>query len=168
VPRAASCSHTDEARGASPERPWFPASGWRARVGFGHLAPLTVVDRFRDGAGSTEGRLFGRARVFSVAGEHTTRSAAGRAALEAIWAPAALLPERGVRWRAESDEEIVAIVDVPPERAEVRLTIDEHGTVRSASALRWGKAGQEPSAISRAAAKRSPSVDSVPSSCRAR
>jgi hypothetical protein len=114
---------------------------WRARVGRGRLAPLTVVDRFGDGAGWTEGRLFGRARVFAAAGQDTSRSAAGRAALEAIWAPAALLPERGVRWRADSDDEIVASFDVPPERPEVHLRIDERGAVLRASALRWGDAG---------------------------
>jgi hypothetical protein len=114
---------------------------WRARVGVGRFTPLTVVDRFADGAGSTEGRLFGRARVFGAAGEHTSRSAAGRAALEAIWTPGALLPERGVRWRAESDEEIVATLDVPPERPDVRLRIDGRGAVTSASALRWGNPG---------------------------
>lgn len=116
---------------------------WRARIGRGRLVPLHVVDRFGDGTGSTEGRLFGRARLFGAAGEDTARSAAGRAALEAIWAPAALLPERGVRWRAESGEEIVAGFDVPPERPELRLRIDAHGALRSASALRWGDAGQE-------------------------
>jgi len=116
---------------------------WRARVGRGRFAPLTVVDRFAGGVGSTEGSLFGRIRVFGAAGPDTARSAAGRAALEAIWTPAALLPERGVRWLAVNDEEIVATFDVPPERPDVHLRIDRHGAVRSASALRWGDAGQD-------------------------
>jgi hypothetical protein len=116
---------------------------WRARVGWGRLAPLLVVDRYVAGAGATEGRLFERARLFHAAGEDTTRSAAGRAALEAIWAPAALLPHTGVAWRAESDTHIVAAWDVPPERPEVHLRIDGEGAVHSASALRWGNAGQK-------------------------
>ena len=57
--------------------------------------------------------------------------------VEAIWAPEALLPERGVRWRTESEEEIVATFDVPPERPEVHLRIDARGAVRSVSAQRW-------------------------------
>jgi hypothetical protein len=116
---------------------------WRARVGWGPLAPLLVVDRYAAGAGASEGRLFGRARLFHAAGEGTTRSAAGRAALEAVWAPAALLPHTGVAWRAESDTHIVAAWDVPPERPEVHLRIDGDGAVRSASALRWANAGQD-------------------------
>jgi hypothetical protein len=116
---------------------------WRARVGWGPLAPLRVVDRYASGAGATEGRLFGRTRPFHAAGEDTTRPAAGRAALEAIWAPAALLPHTRVAWRAESDTHIVAAWDVPPERSEVHLRIDGDGAVRSASVLRWGNAGQK-------------------------
>ena len=129
--------------------PWLPFSGietcdgrsfvWRARVGRGLLV---VTDRFENGAGSTEGRLFGRIRLFRSADANTTRSAAGRAALEAIWAPRSLLPEHGVAWRAESDEVIVASWDVPPECPEVRLRIDDRGAVRSAWAQRWhGEAG---------------------------
>ena len=75
---------------------------WHARVGLGRLTALTVLDRFADRVGSTEGRLLGRRRVFHAAGEDTTRSAAGRAALEAVLAPMSLLPQRGVSWRAEA------------------------------------------------------------------
>jgi hypothetical protein len=55
----------------------------------------------------------------------------------ATWAPAALLPDRGIAWRAESDALIAASWDVPPERPEVHVRIDEDGAVRSASTLRW-------------------------------
>jgi hypothetical protein len=113
---------------------------WRAQVGVGRLGILRVTDRYADGAGSMEGRLFGRRRVFGAGDEHTTRSAAGRAALEAAaFAPMTLLPGCGVSWRAESDELIVASWELPPERPEVLLSIDERGSVRSVSALRWGR-----------------------------
>jgi hypothetical protein len=111
---------------------------WHARVG-----PLHVTDRFADGRGAMRGRLFGRRTIFDVASEDVTRSSAGRAALEAIWCPAALLPERGVTWRAEADDLIVATWDVPPERPELRLRIARDGAVREASALRWGNAGRK-------------------------
>jgi hypothetical protein len=116
---------------------------WRARVGLGPLTLLRVVDRFADGAGSTEGRAFGRARLFHAAGEDTARSAAARAALEGIFAPARLLPQHGVAWRAVSDEQIAAVWAVPPERPELHLRIDGLGGVRSAWAPRWGKAGRD-------------------------
>jgi hypothetical protein len=115
---------------------------WRARVGAARMTPLTVVDRFAAGVGETEGRLFGRRRVFHAEGSDTSRSAAGRAALEAVFAPMSLLPERGVRWRAEEETLLVATVDVPPERPELRLRIDRDGALRSVGALRWGNVGQ--------------------------
>jgi hypothetical protein len=113
---------------------------WRARVG----RLLLVVDRYANGAGSTEGRLFGRRRLFGSHDADTVRSAAGRAALEAIWTPMSLLPERGVSWRAEASDHVVATWDVPPERPEVHIRMDDDGAVKSASARRWSATGYRP------------------------
>jgi hypothetical protein len=107
---------------------------WRARVG----PVLRVRDRYGDGAGLTEGRLFGRRTLFRADDEETTRSAAGRAALEACaFAPATVLPQHGVSWRAESDEHVVGQRELPPERPEVRIRIDGDGAVRAVTAARW-------------------------------
>jgi hypothetical protein len=115
---------------------------WHARVGLGRVTVLTVLDRFADRVGTTDGRLFGRRTVFHAADEDTTRSAAGRAALEAVFAPMSLLPQRGVRWRADDDELIVGTWDIGPERPELRIRIAGDGAVLSISMLRWGDAGQ--------------------------
>jgi hypothetical protein len=133
---------------------------WQARVAGGLLV---VTDRFDREAGSTEGRLFGRKRLFRSADADTTRSAAGRAALEAIWAPRSLLPENGVTWRADSDELIVACWDVPPERPEVHLRIDDRGAVRA----RGRSAGVATLAMCRAAARCTSTVAGATSSFRA-
>jgi hypothetical protein len=119
---------------------------WRAHVTIGRLTLLSVVDRFAAGSGAMDGRAFGRVRLFSDAGEDTTRSAAGRVALEAAaFAPACLLGHPGVAWRAVGDDEIVASWSVPPEHPEVRIGIDSDGAIRSVSALRWnGKHGYVP------------------------
>jgi hypothetical protein len=103
---------------------------WRARVALGPLTALAVVDRFAAGAGSMDGRLFGRIKLFRADDANTTRSTAGRAALEAVYTPASLLPQRGITWRAETDNETVASWDVPPERPELHLQIDDRGAVR--------------------------------------
>jgi Family of unknown function (DUF6920) len=116
---------------------------WRARAGWTHWKPLSVLDSYGDGTGTTDGRLFGRVRFMHAHDENTARAAAGRAAAESIWVPGLLLPRRGVSWRAESDELIVAGIDVPPERPEVSMRIDAAGALRSVSLLRWGNAGQE-------------------------
>jgi Family of unknown function (DUF6920) len=110
---------------------------WRARVG-----PLRVTDRFADGAGAMHGSLLGRRTLFHAGGEDVTRSSAGRAALETIWCPAALLPERGVTWRAEAGDHVVATFDVPPERPEVHLRIGPNGAPLATWAERWGNVGR--------------------------
>jgi hypothetical protein len=117
---------------------------WRARVGWGSLAPLRVIDRYSDAVGSTEGRLLGRFTLFHAEDVNTARSAATRAAIESVvFAPPSVLPGRGVTWRAETDNVIVACFDLPPERPEVRVRIDEHGAIRTVSAQRWGNAAEK-------------------------
>lgn len=115
---------------------------WRARIGLGPLAPLEVVDRYVNGTGSVTGRLLGRYELFHQADEHVRRSAAGRTALEAIMAPASLLPGRGVSWRAEDDEHIVASSYLEPEQTEVHMQIDSRGALRAFSTKRWGDIGK--------------------------
>ncbi len=114
---------------------------WDARAGWGAFKPLAATDRYAEGSGSMEISVLGR-RVVRDHSEDATRSAAGRAAVEAaIWSPASLLPDRGVRWSAGSETQIVATLDVPPEQPEVRLEIDPRGAVRECSVMRWkGKA----------------------------
>jgi hypothetical protein len=89
---------------------------WRARVGWGPITPLRVLDRYADGAGTTEGRLLGRLTLFHADDLDTTRSSAARAAMESfVFAPHSVLPNRGVAWRAETEDIIVARFDLPPE-----------------------------------------------------
>ena len=65
-------------------------------------------------AGAPLARAMRRA-LFAKADEDTARSAAGRAALESVvFAAPSVLPQRGVAWRAESDERLVARFDSRP------------------------------------------------------
>lgn len=116
---------------------------WRAICGPGPLRPLRVHDMFADGAGFMDIRLRPPLRrlpplkLLHVEDEDAARSGAGRAALEALWVPGALLPDRGVSWRAESDDVIVATWDVPPEQPELHISIAPDGAVTSYRAQRW-------------------------------
>jgi hypothetical protein len=116
---------------------------WQATCGPRRLPLLRVHDQFADGVGFMDIRLrmplrrLPALKLLHAENDDVARSGAGRAALEALWMPEALLPERGVSWRAESDELIVATWDVPPEKPELRISIAPDGAVRSYSALRW-------------------------------
>ena len=117
---------------------------WQARVGRGSLTPLRVTDHYADGVGSTAGRLLGHVTLFDAQDAETARSAAMRAAIESVvFAPTSVLPDRGVAWRAVTEDIIVARFDLPPEQPEVRVRIDEHGAIRTVTGMRWGNAGQK-------------------------
>lgn len=116
---------------------------WRARAGWGPFKPLHVVDRYRDGTGSTDGRLLDRLSFMHSDDEDTVRASAGRAAVESILAPASLLPECGVTWRDAGDDSIVASFDVAPERVEMELRIGPDGGVRRVKIVRWGNVGRD-------------------------
>lgn len=116
---------------------------WRARAGIGPFKPLYVTDRYEPGTGSTDGRLFGRLRFLHADNQDTIRASAGRAAVESVFVPTTLLPGPGINWRAESEEVIVATFEVPPERAEMKLTIGGDGALRSVEVQRWGNVGQD-------------------------
>ncbi|MGA7396257.1 MAG: DUF6544 family protein [Solirubrobacterales bacterium] len=114
---------------------------WGARAG--PLKLLRVVDCYSDGAASMDVRLSGRLKLMHVDDDETARSGAVRAAIEgAVWSPASLLPAHGVKWRAESDDLIVASWDVPPEHPEVKLRIDGNGAIKSAGVMRWDNRGR--------------------------
>lgn len=118
---------------------------WDATAG--PLRLLRVHDGFAAGHGVMDVRVRRPPlRLVHAEDEHTARSGAGRAALEAIWAPASLLPARGVRWRVESETSIVATRDVPPEQPELHISLAADGAVRSVRGRRWrdAKRGYEP------------------------
>jgi hypothetical protein len=118
---------------------------WSATSGPFGLPVLRVLDQFEDGSGSMDVRLRPGIKLVHAADEDTTRSAAGRAAAEAMWTPAGLLPQHDVRWRAEGEDLIVASWEVPPERPELRMRIDRDGAVRTICVMRWqGRRGYVP------------------------
>ena len=112
---------------------------WRASVGVGPLRPLVVTDRYENGTGSMRGRLLGRWNLIDQADANVARSAAGRAGLEAVFAPGSLLPGRGYTWRVEGEDQIVAITDNAPEHVEVHMRIARDGRLVSLSSQRWGE-----------------------------
>ena len=115
---------------------------WRARAGWGRFKPMHVIDNYANGSGGTEGRLFGRLPFLHAVDANTARAAAARGAAESVWVPASLMPQRDVSWNTKDENTIVASFAVPPERPELRLSIDKRGALRSVSLDRWGNVGK--------------------------
>jgi hypothetical protein len=115
---------------------------WRARAGWTRFKPMHVVDSYASGAGGTVATFVGRLPFLHAVDANTARAAAARGAVESIWVPASLMPQRAVKWQTEDQNTIVASFEVPPEHAELRLRIDGHGAVRRVSLERWGNVGQ--------------------------
>ena len=106
---------------------------WAARV----AGAITGSDRYLDGDGALDWKLFGIARVMHTEGPDVTRSAAGRGGGEAIWVPTALLPRFGVDWTAE-DAHITARYAVDDVELAVHYHLADDGRIRSVLFDRWG------------------------------
>ena len=107
---------------------------WAARA----AGIVTGSDRFVDGHGEMDWRLFGLIRVMQGSGPDVSRSAAGRAAAEAVWVPTSLLPGFGVEWSAEGDDRISARYQIAGYPVRVDFSTTSEGLIRSAIFERWG------------------------------
>ena len=111
---------------------------WSARAAL----VISGSDRYVSGEGAQRWKLAGLATVMSASGPDVSRSAAGRAAAEAIWLPAALLPRFGVAWEAPSGDELTARYQIDGVPIESHYRLDDRARIRSVSFDRWGDPGQ--------------------------
>ena len=107
---------------------------WQARAG----GVISGYDRSIGGIGETHFRLLGVLTVMHAEGHDVDRSAAGRAAAEAIWLPTALLPRFGVEWSAADEHRIHARFTVGDVPVHLRLGLDADGNVVDVVFDRWG------------------------------
>lgn len=119
-----------------------PPSGfvWKAEIGTG-LLRLEGADTYHQGNATLCFWLYGLAPL--VRADSTpdlARSAAGRLALEALWCPAVLLPQRGARWRSVDDKTLEVTLPFEGEEQSLLLEVAEDGRLLRAKMLRWGNA----------------------------
>lgn len=102
---------------------WFsiasPGFVWRARLPFGPIDRMTVIDAFTDGRGLLQARLLGSVRVANATGADIDRGEAMRYLAELPWIPDAMLGNRALVW-----------ADLAPDRVRVAL-----GTAADAPAV---------------------------------
>jgi hypothetical protein len=111
----------------------FMAFVWAARAG----GVIVGSDRYVDGQGAMDWKLFGLVRVIHAEGPDVSRSSAGRAGDEAVWVPTALLPRFGVTWSATDAHYITASYRVDETELELHYTLDYEARVRSIALDRW-------------------------------
>lgn len=110
---------------------------WRARVGKGPLR-FSGSDRYADGAGAMDFRLWGLVPVARASNADVTRSARHRLAAESFWLPSSLLPSSSACWRGLDNDHAEVNVTIDGETVRVILGVDDAGTVRSVHLDRWG------------------------------
>lgn len=113
-----------------------PTAGtvWSARV----AGVISGSDRYLDGCGAMDWRLFGRVPVMSASGDDVTRSAAGRVAGESIWVPTALVSDHSAALRSLDDDKVGVHLVVGPETIDVTHRIAEDGRLLASEFRRWG------------------------------
>jgi hypothetical protein len=109
---------------------------WRATIRT-HGLPVSGSDRWVDGAARVRWKLLGIVPVADASGPEIARSAAGRASIEGVLLPPALLAE-SLSWDAVDDRHAAARVQLGDEVSRVELAIDAGGRLLEASMLRWG------------------------------
>lgn len=115
---------------------------WRATIGTG-LVRFLVVDRYANQSGRVYVTLWGSIPVVNQQDSNITRASIGRLAIEYIWLPSALLPQRGVHWQAVDDNTITASFKLDEEPITLTLVIDRNGRVLKVMMPRWGEDKQE-------------------------
>jgi hypothetical protein len=106
---------------------------WHGRA----AALITGSDRYVDGEGVADWRVFGRS-VMHAEGVDASRASAGRCGAEAIWVPTVLLPRFGVAWTAEDERHITARYEVDDVPIVLELELDERAHLRACVFQRWG------------------------------
>ena len=109
---------------------------WRARTRLMGL-PVTGSDRWIDGEGSMRWKLLGLVPVMVASGPDISRSALGRALLEAVWLPS-LLAGPEVVWDAADERRLAAQVSFAGAVGHLTLDCDPDGRVRTIVGPRWG------------------------------
>ncbi|MEA5625020.1 DUF6920 family protein [Nostoc sp. UHCC 0251] len=129
------------------DKPWIPMQAteilstkgfvWKARIGSG-LFQMIGSDRYTNKSGQMQFSLWGLVPLVNAHSPDITRSSIGRFAGEFFWLPSALLPQRGVSWKAIDEKTIQASLKVDDEPVTLTLFIDANGRLLKLSLPRWG------------------------------
>ena len=112
---------------------------WTATVKMGIL-PVKGFDYFLGNKGAMQWSLFNFIPVNKASGPDVSRSAEGRAMLEAIFSPH-LLIHPDVKWEPVSENEIIVSWKIYKESNPLHLIIGDDGSLKQVYMQRWGNPG---------------------------
>jgi len=115
---------------------------WQGSVGTGFVR-LFVADRYVNQSGQVYVTLWGAMPIVNQQDANITRASIGRLAIEYIWLPSALLPQREVQWQAINNNVITASFKIDEEPISLTLEIDGNGRLLKVMMPRWGEDKQE-------------------------
>lgn len=116
---------------------------WMPRLTSGPMV-MTGRDSFLDGRGATQFCLWGFIPlVQGVDTPDINRSAAVRPAIEAVWAPASLLPQNGAIWEQTGPDTTAITFENDPNTVRVELKLAADGAVQEIWAMRWSNANPD-------------------------
>jgi hypothetical protein len=133
----------------SPDKPWLPMEAkeiisafkgfvWKAVIGSG-LLQMRGGDYYFNNLGRMRFSLWGLIPLVNAHNPDINRSAIGRLSGELVWLPSALLPQRGVSWKAIDRGTIQASLKIDGEPITLTLFIDSDGKLLKLSFPRWGE-----------------------------
>lgn len=133
----------------SQDKPWLPMEAkeiisaskgfvWQAVIG-SNLLQMRGGDYYSNNLGRVRFSLWGLIPLVNTHNYDTNRSAIGRLAGEMVWLPSALLPQRGVNWKAIDQRTIQANLKIDGEPVTLTLFIDFNGKLLKLSFPRWGE-----------------------------
>jgi hypothetical protein len=109
---------------------------WRARFPVAPLLSLRVLDRYAEGEGTLEARLWGLVPVVRSRGPETAEGEALRYLAELPWVPHAMAANRELEWREIGERSIEVSTTLSSTRVCVQLEFDVAGDIVTASAER--------------------------------
>lgn len=116
---------------------------WMPDIGTG-LLRIWGSDGYAHGRAWTRFWVWGLVPVARKSGaQDLALSAAARSIMEAIWAPASLLPQNGARWDAAGDDAARVSFEVEGHELTMTLTFSDEGRPLTVSMMRWSDANPE-------------------------
>ncbi len=117
----------------------FKGFAWKAKVHMGIL-PIKGYDYFLEQSGAMSWRIFNLFPVMKADGDDVSRSAEGRARMEATLFPHLLIHPK-IKWDVISENEITVTWKIHQEDQPVHLRIGNDGSLKNIFIRRWGNPG---------------------------